>query len=243
MGPLITIMVLIDGHILYERLCGLGGKIEKFGLRSGTALALILAAAVLFVRAPEIEGRVYEMRHQYKGPVDYFVPYILEKYEHPEDLVVATNYAEPVSMFYLGSHVTVGFYGTDLDRDLTIQPDIIVPRPWKRNLEALEILAAGVHQRRAIHMAAVIAAKHKGRARQIFAAHHFQWTPHIEEHAAKQLEKLVPHRRDAARGFAQIAVLRLEFRLFQQFLKARHALSPEFRVGLGELVAHNRPRQ
>ena len=143
MGPLITIMVLIDGHILYERLCGLGGKIEKFGLRSGTALALILAAAVLFVRAPEIEGRVYEMRHQYKGPVDYFVPYILEKYEHPEDLVVATNYAEPVSMFYLGSHVTVGFYGTDLDRDLTIQPDIIVPRPWKRNLEALEILAAG----------------------------------------------------------------------------------------------------
>ncbi len=53
---------------------------------------------------------------------------------------MATNYAEPVLMYYLGSHVTIGYYGPDLERDLQIQPDIIVPRPWGKNLDALQTL-------------------------------------------------------------------------------------------------------
>ena len=47
-------------------------------------------------------------------------------------------------MYYLGSHVTIGYYATNLESDLEIQPDIIVPRPWKQQINALEILAARV---------------------------------------------------------------------------------------------------
>lgn len=145
MGPLITLMVLIDGRLLYEILRSNEASEERrFDTRHFVQLVAAMTLAVLFTRIPELEGRLYEMRHQYKGPADYFIPYILDKYEHPEELVVATNYAEPVLMYYLGSRVTVGFYGPDLERDLKIQPDIIVPRPWKRNLDALEILAARV---------------------------------------------------------------------------------------------------
>lgn len=143
MGPLISIMLLLDGQLLVRlmREEATPKQRRSLTLRS-MGLVVAVIGVVLYVRLPELTGRLYEMRHQYKGPVDYFIPYILEKYEHPEELVVATNYAEPVLMYYLGSRVTIGFYGPDLERDMQIQPDIIVPRPWKPNLDALETLAA-----------------------------------------------------------------------------------------------------
>ena len=152
MGPLISIMILIDGNLLVRLMrarptgsaTSLPAAAKFVNPRNMLALTGLTAAALFFVRLPEIEGRLYEMRHQYKGPADYYIPYILEKYEHPEELVVATNYAEPVLMYYLGSHVTIGYYATNLESDLEIQPDIIVPRPWKQQINALEILVARV---------------------------------------------------------------------------------------------------
>lgn len=145
MGPLITIMTLMDGYLLARLVAeekGRGARTSHLALAAG--FAAISICLLLYVRLPEIEGRLYEMRHQYKGPADYFIPYILEQYEHPEDLVVATNYAEPVLMYYLGSHVTIGYYGPDLERDMEIQPDIIVPRPWGENFDALRTLSKRV---------------------------------------------------------------------------------------------------
>jgi hypothetical protein len=45
-------------------------------------------------------------------------------------------------MFYLGSHVLVGFYAPDLAQDLTQIPDVIVPRPWPDHMDDLQRLAA-----------------------------------------------------------------------------------------------------
>jgi hypothetical protein len=147
MGPLITIMLLVDGGLLYRLLRDpVSSRWQALHARRAAVMGplVVVFVLVLGVRLPEIEGRLYEMRHQYKGPLDYFIPYILDRYENPEELVVATNYAEPVLMYYLGSSVTIGYYGADLERDMRIQPDVIVPRPWRRNSSALRRLAARV---------------------------------------------------------------------------------------------------
>jgi hypothetical protein len=70
------------------------------------------------------------------------IPYLAEKHPDPSKLVIATNYEEPAFMFYLGSRVTVGFYAPDLERDLALPADVIVPRPWPDQLGALRRLAA-----------------------------------------------------------------------------------------------------
>ena len=89
----------------------------------------------------ELAGRVAEIRHPYRGPLDYVIPYLAERYSDPSSLVIATNYEEPAFMFYLGSHVLVGFYAPDLEQDLTQIPDVIVPRPWPDHMEELRWLS------------------------------------------------------------------------------------------------------
>ena len=61
--------------------------------------------------------------------------------EDTSELVIATKYEEPVYMYYLGSRVIVGYYGASLARDLELQPDVIVPRAWPEQLDALQRLA------------------------------------------------------------------------------------------------------
>ena len=65
----------------------------------------------------------------------------MERYESPEELVIATNYEGPSLMFYLGSRVTVGFYAAELEQDREIPPDVVFPRPWPEQLEVLRELA------------------------------------------------------------------------------------------------------
>ena len=73
------------------------------------------------------------------------IPYLASRYPDPSALVIATNYEEPAFMFYLGSRVTVGFYGANLPEDAGIEPDVIVPRPWPDHMELLQELAARGH--------------------------------------------------------------------------------------------------
>jgi hypothetical protein len=89
-----------------------------------------------------LAGRCAELRHPYRGPLDYVIPYLKERYPDPSKLVIATNYEDPAFVFYLGSKVSVGFYGADLERDLQLVPDVIVARPWPDQLEVLQALAS-----------------------------------------------------------------------------------------------------
>lgn len=106
------------------------------------ALGAAALAAGSALRAPELAGRVAELRRPYRGPLDYVIPYLRERYPDPSRLVIATNYEDPAFVFYLGSRVTVGFYAADLERDLQLLPDVIVARPWPDQLEVLEALAS-----------------------------------------------------------------------------------------------------
>jgi hypothetical protein len=82
-----------------------------------------------------LKGHLLESVIQYKGPLDYVIPFIKENYSNPENLVIATNYEETSFMYYLGSRVVVGYVGNNLAEDARTQPDIIVYRkPW-RNFE------------------------------------------------------------------------------------------------------------
>ncbi|MFQ5417910.1 MAG: hypothetical protein ACE5FL_12790 [Myxococcota bacterium] len=141
LSPVVTVLFLLDATTLWEWL-----RDPSFGRRrSARAMAAIVAAcfvASCWIRAPEFRDRLYEITHPYRGPLDFVIPYLKEKYSKPEDLVIATNYEDPVFMYYLGSRVTVGYYGANLEWDMQYQPDVIVPRPWKRHRRMLRQLAA-----------------------------------------------------------------------------------------------------
>jgi hypothetical protein len=77
-------------------------------------------------------GHIYELSHQYKGPLDHLIPFIKENYEDTDKLIIATNYEETSFMYYLDSKVIIGYVGYNLEKDLEIVPDIVVYRKgWK----------------------------------------------------------------------------------------------------------------
>ena len=80
-----------------------------------------------------IKGRLYEIRYQYKGVLDVVIPYIHERYERPDRLVIATNYEETSYIYYLGSRVIVGFVNPEIQQALLEQPDCIVNRSFWGN--------------------------------------------------------------------------------------------------------------
>jgi hypothetical protein len=139
LSPVLIAMFLLDALALSRML--------KSRPRTRGRITICVVVATVFLstgwlRFPDFVGRLYEINHRYRGPLDFVIPYLKQTHENVEDLVIATNYEGPSFMYYLGSRVTVGYYGANLEEDLSIQPDIIVPRWWDRNLDTLEMLAA-----------------------------------------------------------------------------------------------------
>ena len=141
LGPLVALALVLDLASTFDaaRAAAAGARTAA---RAALALALVACAGVVGVRAPELAGRVAEIRTPYRGPLDYVIPYLAERHPDPASLVIATNYEEPAFMFYLGSKVLVGFYAPDLAQDLLQVPDVIVPRPWPDHMDDLQRLAA-----------------------------------------------------------------------------------------------------
>ncbi|MGH7338574.1 MAG: hypothetical protein ACREI7_13415, partial [Myxococcota bacterium] len=108
---------------------------------AGLAAVALACAACAIVRAPELRGRIAELREPYRGPLDHVIPYLLERYPNPADLVIATNYEDVAYMFYLRATAVLGYYAPERERDLGFAPDVIIPRPWPVNQRALEHLA------------------------------------------------------------------------------------------------------
>lgn len=72
-----------------------------------------------------------ELRWQYRGPLDYVIPYLQERYSSPEDIIIGTNYEEPAYMLYLKSKVIIGYALNNMPDDLNYTPDvIIIRRTW-----------------------------------------------------------------------------------------------------------------
>ena len=137
LSPAITAMLLLDAWTLADRLRSAS---QRRANASACLLAAVCFAVVAGVRVPDLRGRLHEITHRYQGPLDFIIPYLREHYPDPSKLVIATNYEDPVYMYYLGSRVTIGYYGVNLTEDLTQQPDVIVPRPWGAQRWTLELL-------------------------------------------------------------------------------------------------------
>lgn len=102
----------------------------------------ICGFVVLVMSSPfkikHIVGYTYSLFHQYKGPLDYAIPYIQQHFADPSKLTIATNYEETSYMYYLNSHVIIGFTGNNIAYDKTLQPDIIIIRKaWQNNRNVL----------------------------------------------------------------------------------------------------------
>jgi hypothetical protein len=126
--PLVTLMVLIDLFTLWEAVRGF----EPPTARSYRSALVKLSLLALVPTVPEkvalCYGHFQEMTEQYKGPLDFLVPYITESYPDPAALVIATNYEEAPLMYYLGSRVVVGYVKYGRGADLAVIPEILVFR-------------------------------------------------------------------------------------------------------------------
>lgn len=76
-------------------------------------------------------GRYNELTKQYKGVLDYTIPYIIKNYKNSENLVIAANYEECAYMYYLGSKVTYGYVGNSIEEDSLVEPDVVAYRKYK----------------------------------------------------------------------------------------------------------------
>jgi hypothetical protein len=113
----------------------------RIGLAStaGARRACLAVAALLiltgtgwgFARNFEmIRGRLYEISHRYMGVLDYVIPYLKDHHEHPERLVIATNYEEMSFVYYLNCRTIIGFLGLNMRSDLSETPDCIINRKY-----------------------------------------------------------------------------------------------------------------
>lgn len=148
MQPILTGAIAIDCYLVYRIIRG------RFRSQSiGAIFLLILFVVSLGIRGfsnmtEPIKGHVYELTHVYKGPIDDVILYLANRFENPDQLIIATNYEEHAYMFYLGSKTIIGFVGNNLENDLKENPDVIIPRRNSgRNFKALAwFLSRGQYQ-------------------------------------------------------------------------------------------------
>ncbi len=127
--PVMIIMLLVDLFGTLELFSHISPATTRKRINGLYAVMLLLAFSINgYDSVDRLKKHVYELSHQYRGPIDFIIPFIRSHYKNPEDLVIATNYEELDYVYYLGSRVIVGFSGNTLDEDLNLRPDIIVIR-------------------------------------------------------------------------------------------------------------------
>ena len=131
--PILVLIILLDLASVYNAIPKLRESVRPY--YKGVLVAICLVS--LFFNVSKnyeyLKGHVYEMYHQYRGPLDYLIPFIKQEYMKTDDLVIATNKEETSYMYYLNAKVTIGFVGNNLEQDSQIVPDIIVYRQWRQN--------------------------------------------------------------------------------------------------------------
>ena len=85
--PVLAVMIILDMALVYN-LISLSGSLKIKYCR--IILLVVFAGLVLTNIGKNVEnlkGHVYELFHQYKGPLDYLMPFIKETYEDTDNLV------------------------------------------------------------------------------------------------------------------------------------------------------------
>jgi hypothetical protein len=133
--PILAVIIILDAALTYNLIAR-----QRFpGLHYGKALLLVASAGFIVANISHnmeyIKGHVYELFHQYKGPLDYLIPFINKTYPDTDELVIATNYEETSFMYYLHSKVIIGYVGNNLEQDMRMTPDVVIFREGWRNLD------------------------------------------------------------------------------------------------------------
>ncbi len=140
LSPVVTLIFLLDAFCLAR------------GSRRRGALLVALAVLGCLPRSHEIAGRAAELISPVRGPLDFALPYLRERYADPSSLVIATNYENHPLMFYLDARVIIGTNLSNLLEDRRLEPDVVLPRRrWRVGLTELQrFLAAGDFERHAL---------------------------------------------------------------------------------------------
>ena len=102
-------------------------------------LACFICLSDIALSENHFSDYIYQLSHPLKGPLDYYIPAIKEKFPHTENIVLATNYEEFSYEYYLGCNVIIG-YGNKFrpisEKELQqYSPDVMIIRPfWKQSL-------------------------------------------------------------------------------------------------------------
>jgi hypothetical protein len=145
LSPVLTLVFLLDATLLLER----ASAPRRPAVAAAIALVGLLA---LSPHAGAVRGRLQELREPVRGPVDFLVGHLRERYPNPSQLVIATNYEAHPLMFYLGSHVIVGLSKNNIAADRQLVADVVVPRRrWPGGLPELRrFLAKGEYEDHAL---------------------------------------------------------------------------------------------
>lgn len=132
--PVISLIVILDSFTIYTAYKKEKMVQRKQNIIAGFIFTIVLFSALAFVnKADHLSKFIYEITHTYEGTMDHAVGYIKGTFEKPERLVIATNYSEPVYMYYLQSKVIVGFVGNNIEEDANADPDIVIMRKGRDN--------------------------------------------------------------------------------------------------------------
>ena len=138
--PIVILMLLADLMLIldYESLLppiNLSGALRFTFL----PIAFIICLSDIALSENHFSDYIYQLSHPLKGPLDYYIPAIKEKFPHTENIVLATNYEEFSYEYYLGCNVIIG-YGNKFrpisEKELQqYSPDVMIIRPfWKQSL-------------------------------------------------------------------------------------------------------------
>ena len=145
--PVSMLIILIDVVIIIGHINNLAQVWMKFALNctlAGTMVILLLAGSDKKIQY--LNDYLYQINNQYKGPLDYIIPYVQENYKKPDSLILATNYEELSYVYYLDCKVILGFVNKNLPEDLKYQPDIVVfRRHWGQDPAIYNQILSKVH--------------------------------------------------------------------------------------------------
>ncbi len=132
--PVLVLILLTDVLIVFDYATAL--SFTK--IRLVRTAVIVFFACICFINTALCDNHItdycYQITHPLHGPLDYYIPAIKERFPHPENLVIATNYEEMSYEYYLGCKVILGFQNhfISVDKDTGWQqyrPDVIILRP------------------------------------------------------------------------------------------------------------------
>lgn len=136
LAPLLIALLTLELLAIETHLAATPRVRRRFAIGCAAALA-----AIVVLRAPEIGGRLAELRDPPRGPLDFAIEDLRARHPDPRELLIATNYEALVFAFYLDSAVLDTQRLDGGSAPAGVIADVIVPRRhWDANRNALRDL-------------------------------------------------------------------------------------------------------